>query len=506
MHEQIERAVCRARKHAGRLSVFAAAREAPEATALTWRPSLPSTDPKENLESLTYAELACLVHRARDALDGFDTNSNLGFCPRLDVSSVIWMLALFEQERPFVLVHPKLTGIERARRLHRVGASICVDSKDSDFRIDACQESSLPDVSEPLPGFMVDAGSHWREPTKLETPVLYITTSGTTGKPKVVTLSRRALAASVLASEERLGPIQHGTERWLLLLPPAHIGGLSIILRMVAARSTVVLGGERFAAQSVIESIDRHQITRASLVPAMLRQLLDAGLTFSPSLRTLLVGGAACPKDVVDEARKRGLPVRLTYGMTETCSQVATEGPRGLRAWPVEGADIRVSSASHRPSVGPLEVRGAMLFSGYLGEATVHSPYQWFRTGDLGRMYPDGSIEVVGRESDRIITGGENIDPVELEQRLLQLIPELRDVCVFGVQDDTWGERIAMVAVFAELQPAGLRELLYEYFASHERPRLVAAAMPGEGPLSLRSLKRSRAEIRSYFLSRLASI
>ena len=150
-------------------------------------------------------------------------------------------------------------------------------------------------------------------------------TSGSTGRPKGVRLSRGAFLASAAASARRLGTAENDVG--LLSLPTAHVGGLSILIRHLIARRPVVLpdGSGAFRAAEILETVRRHRVTSLSLVPTMLRRVLATGESVPPSLRCVLIGGAAAPSTLMDEARRRGWPVRATYGLTEACSQVATQ-------------------------------------------------------------------------------------------------------------------------------------------------------------------------------------
>jgi O-succinylbenzoic acid--CoA ligase len=146
--------------------------------------------------------------------------------------------------------------------------------------------------------------------------------------------------------------------------------------------------------------------------------------------------------------------------LTETCGQVATQrGPDDPGVGPpLAGADVRVEG-------GAIEVCGKILMTGYLGEPPHHG---WLRTGDLGRIDALGCLHVTGRASDLIITGGENVSPLEVEAALADLGLE---ACVVGLPDDEWGEVVA-AAIVAPL--GGRLTRLGERLAPFKRPRLVA--------------------------------
>src|SRR3954469_14434765 len=155
-------------------------------------------------------------------------------------------------------------------------------------------------------------------------------TSGTTAAPKPVSLTYGNFRASAAAAAANL-PLTPD-DRWLYVLPLFHVGGLSILTRSAIAGSEAIVH-ERFDADAVAESLESGEATVVSLVGTMLRRLQERGLKRAPALRAALVGGGPVPRDLLDWGRSIGLPLLLTYGMTETCSQIATAVPgddRGL--------------------------------------------------------------------------------------------------------------------------------------------------------------------------------
>ena len=271
--------------------------------------------------------------------------------------------------------------------------------------------------------------------------VLY--TSGTTGAPKGVRLTLANHLASSAGCAEALG-CWEPHDRWLLVLSPHHVGGFSVLMRSVVEGQTVVTV-PRFEERAVIEGLG-HDVTLVSLVPAMLERLLVAGgLGALRRLRAVLLGGAPASPARVREWADLGIPVCPTYGLTETCSQVATV-PVGAAA-ELAGAAGLVHSEAHlevvdagADGVGEIVVSGPVVSPGYVGEGVagfLESPHR-FRTGDLGRLDTDGVLWVSGRFDDTIITGGENVQPAEVEA-VLAAHPGVLDVAVRGVPDSTYG-------------------------------------------------------------------
>ena len=321
---------------------------------------------------------------------------------------------------------------------------------------------------------------HGCPPVPEETRVV-IWTSGTGGRPRGVALTRANLSASMRGAAARLA--LRPDDRWLATLGLAHIGGLVLALRAAATGAAVIARG-RFLPDEAAALMASGAVSHASLVPAMLRQLVDLiGGRPVPALRCLLVGGAACPRALVESTVAAGLPLALTYGMTEATSQVTTAEPELVRrkpgtvGSPLEGVELRVDES------GEILLRGPTVAAGYVGtEQPLLDPDGWLRTGDLGELDDDGHLWVTGRRSDRIVTGGVNVDPVEVED-VLRLHTGVSEAVVVGVPDERWGEVVAAAVVRssgAYPDPGELEELTRTRLTTSKVPRrwLFLAELP----------------------------
>ena len=271
-----------------------------------------------------------------------------------------------------------------------------------------------------------------------------LSTSGSSGLPRYAVHEWRSLRANAGAANERL---DFGEESsWLATLAWAHAGGLAVAIRAAEAGAALAFDAPRFRAPTAVRALGELGASHISLVPAMLQRLLDCGARPPASLKTVLLGGAATPPRMVDRALESGWPVALTYGLTEAGSQVATATPAEVRRGDrscgraLSGVDIRIRPPGQD---GEIEIRGPTLFHGYLGERP-HPRGEWFSTGDLGRLRADGRLEVVGRQSDRIVSGGASIDPAQIEA-VLAAHPEVDDVAVVGMPDETFGQVVTAV-------------------------------------------------------------
>jgi O-succinylbenzoic acid--CoA ligase len=296
-------------------------------------------------------------------------------------------------------------------------------------------------------------------PRGADTPVAVMHTSGTTAAPKPVVLSYSNFMTSALGSAVALG--LDVEERWLCPMPLTHVGGLSIPIRSAIYATTAVLHG-RFDTEAVLnELMDAgRRITLVSLVPTMLARLLDAGLERPPTLRWALLGGGPTPRALLERAVAVAVPVAPTYGMTEACSQIATFG------WPLAGVDLRIADD------GEVLVRGPVVSAGAVSEDG------WLHSGDLGRFDERGRLEIIGRKSDTIVSGGENVAPAEVEAALLEH-PAVADAAVHPRPDPEWGEAVIATVVLRDgprVAPEELRAHCAARLAAFKVPKVVEFA------------------------------
>ncbi|ELZ24339.1 o-succinylbenzoate--CoA ligase [Halosimplex carlsbadense 2-9-1] len=310
-------------------------------------------------------------------------------------------------------------------------------------------------------------------------------TSGTSGEPKGVRLTRRNLIASAVGSANRLG-VEPG-DRWLVCLPTYHMGGLAPIVRSTLYGTTTVVQRE-FAAEATARVLAEFDITAVSLVPTMLTRLLDAGWTPADSLRFVLLGGAPATRELVERCAERGVPACPTYGMTETASQIATATPAEAREYtdtvgrPLEPTTVTLVADDGTPldagESGELVVSGPTVAPGYLDGDQTAAAFDdlGFHTGDLGYADGDGRLWVVGRVDDAIVTGGENVHPARVADAL-RAVEGVADAAVVGLPDEEWGERVAALVVPDESE-SETASLTSERVRDAVGDRLAAFAVP----------------------------
>ena len=365
-------------------------------------------------------------------------------------------LGVGEWSRVATTLPPSRAFCELLHALPRLGAALVPLNTRlpvAEQRVQAHTAGALFTVDRPLDGMEAEVDLRRESVPAAVHSVLF--TSGTAGSPRPValTVANHEASAAASAAAVGIGP----SDRWLCPLPPFHVGGLAILVRCARAQATAVLH-DRFSAAGAIDALESHGITLASLVPTMLTRLRDAGLGPLPALRSLILGGGRIPADLLDWARDAGIPVRCTYGMTETCSQVVVTDPWEPAGPPVRGAELRTAEG------GEILVRGGMVSLGAL------DPDGWLHTGDSGRIDRHGRLHVEGRIGELINTGGEKVAPATVEA-VLVAHPAVADAAVAGVADPEWGE--AVTAYVVERTPVSDYDLL-----SFCRERLAGFQVP----------------------------
>jgi o-succinylbenzoate---CoA ligase len=272
---------------------------------------------------------------------------------------------------------------------------------------------------------------------------LVVPTSGSTGEPKGVLLGSGALRASALATHDRLG----GPGRWLLTLPATHVAGLMILVRSVVAGTEPVAADlsrgfdpEAFAAASV-HVLRSSRIRRyTALVPHQLSVILEAGGAALHSLAAfdaVLIGGSACPPELIERARSAGVPTVTTYGMTETCGGCVYDGR------PLDGVEVSTTAE------GRVRVGGSVLAHGYrlqpelTAEAFADGS---FTAPDLGHVDAEGRLEIYGRVDDVAVSGGVNV-PLPAVDAVVASHSGVAEVAAVALPDMEWGQRVVAVVV-----------------------------------------------------------
>lgn len=305
-----------------------------------------------------------------------------------------------------------------------------------------------------------------------EDPLMMIYTGGTTGKPKGVVLSHRAILWNGLNTAVSWNLTADDTT--LTYLPMFHTGGLNALTTPLLMLGGTVVIGRQFDPLEAMEALNQYRCTIVLFVPTMYQMMIQEPAfdeSSFPSMKVFLSGGAPCPLSVYETFINKGIAFKEGYGLTEA-------GPNNFYIDPEEAKLYRGSVGKSMlfnqikllkedgteaavGEVGELLIQGKHTFSAYWNNhAATAEVWQdnWLHTGDLARINEAGYCFIVGRKKEMIISGGENIYPLEVEQCLLQF-PEIEEAAVIGLPDEKWGEKVVAFIVTSNKQPISVTEM-----------------------------------------------
>lgn len=306
------------------------------------------------------------------------------------------------------------------------------------------------------------------DPLPENTPATLVLTSGSSGQPKAALHTLGNHFANARGSTHHI-PFGPG-DAWLLSLPLYHVGGLSLLFRAWVAQGTLILPAPE---QPLAAALQTFQPTHLSLVSTQLYRLQQAQVRPS-GLKALLLGGSALPTGLLAWAHDQEIPLHTSYGSTEMASQISSTRPGAhLQALQTTAGYILPQRELKLASDQEIWVRGNTLFQGYWQDTGPILPQQdgWFATGDLGQWSPEDALQIIGRKDWMFISGGENIQPEEVEKALCRL-PEIAEARVVPIPHPEFGLRpVAFVRVWQELPiPETLREQLREFLPGYKIP------------------------------------
>ncbi len=447
--------------------------------------------------SWRFDELDGLVARlcGRLRANGVDAGMHVGVLTPNSLAAVAHVFALARLGAVLVPLNTRLTPVELAWQIEKADCALLICTPSMEVGVTPAARGGRPlhvapeeaeaferwvSGSPPLPPAV-------EVPAPLDSVQAIVFTSGTTGYAKGAIITFANHFWSALGSAFRLGV--QPVDRWLACLPLYHVGGLAILFRSCLYGTTVVLHNG-FDVAAVRDSLAAQRISLISLVPTMLHRLLHEGLTSAsaPWLRLVLLGGAALPGSLADEARRASIPVATSYGLTEAASQVATRLPTddpdkpGSVGRPLLFTRVAVVDENDRDvspgEIGEIVVAGPTVMAGYYAdpEATAATLRDGrLHTGDLGYLDNDGDLWVLDRRGDLIVSGGENVYPAEVE-RVLREHPAVALACVVGLPDAEWGHRVAAAVTLRQPGLVTEQELLAftrERLAGYKQPRTL---------------------------------
>ncbi|KEO82624.1 class I adenylate-forming enzyme family protein [Tumebacillus flagellatus] len=308
-----------------------------------------------------------------------------------------------------------------------------------------------------------------------EDPWAIIYTGGTTGKSKGAILSHRAILWNSINSVLSWGLTEHDVTP--VYMPMFHTGGLNALTTPVLHAGGTVVVSRDLSPAGILNVLEGEGCTIALLVPTVYHLLVTSpefqAATFT-TMHTFLSGGAPCPHTIYEAFWAKGLAFKEGYGLTEAGPNNFYIHPDrakqkiGSVGVPMFHNEVRIVDNEGRDlpagETGELWIQGPHVFSGYWNKPEVFAETLvdgWLRTGDLARRDADGCYYIVGRKKDMIITGGENVYPLEVEH-ILEQHPSISEVAVVGLPDPKWGEVVTAVVVLAPGAAAN-GELFKEY-------------------------------------------
>jgi fatty-acyl-CoA synthase len=328
-------------------------------------------------------------------------------------------------------------------------------------------------------------------------------TSGTTGRPKGVLYSHRALVLHSMAAALPDAMNISARDTVLPVVPMFHANAWGLPYTATMTGAEIVLPGPRLDAESVLDLLADERVTLTAGVPTVWMSMLQA-INAEPdrwdlsSLQRLLVGGSAVPKSMIEGFDRHGLQIVQGWGMTETSPLASTsilppeldDAPpdeqftyRARQGTPAPFVEIRARGDEGElirwddEAMGELEVRGPWVAAAYhRGQGNEKwTDDGWFQTGDVVRLDRRGCIRITDRSKDLVKSGGEWISSVDLEN-LLMAHPAVSEAAVLAIPDEKWGERPLAVVVLAEgeeASPDDLREHLAQDYAKWQLPERI---------------------------------
>ncbi len=335
---------------------------------------------------------------------------------------------------------------------------------------------------------MIDAHAGRRpKPSERKSDIILLT-SGTTGTPKGAKRSEGSGGAGDLKAVLDRTPWR-AEEPIVIVAPMFHAWGFSQLL-FAALLACPIITRRKFDPEATLELIDRHQATGLAVVPVMFDRIMDlpddVRKRYSGrSLRFATASGSRMRPDVVIKFMDEfGDVIYNNYNATEA-GMIATATPADLRAAPetagkpADGTEVRIfdESFTELPTgeTGKIFVRSGTLFDGYTSGTTKDFHEGFMSSGDLGYLDEAGRLFVVGRDDEMIVSGGENVYPIEVEKALVAH-PEVAEAAVLGVDDEQYGQRLAAFVVLepgSTATPDSLKQHVRDNLANYKVPREI---------------------------------
>jgi O-succinylbenzoic acid--CoA ligase len=419
---------------------------------------LTSTAIQSNSIHMNYEQLGEAVFKVMGFLknSGIKEGENVAIIGNNDSELIISVLALWQIKAVPVLINPRLAENEIKEQIITADCNSILVSKNID--------SSSLNLNRNVILFPSDIDNiaddqNVIEELDPENTAVIIFTAGTSGNAKGVELSFNNLMQSAKIGDQ---VIHHSNnDKWLLSLPIFHVGGFSIITRALLFGTTIIIPAD-LQTDSLSTAMNNFKPTLCSFVPTQLFRLLETETNPNDELRSVLLGGGYIDQKLITDSIYSGWHITKVYGATETGSFVTA----------LSGEELFDKPKSAGKAVKPNQIvivneNRIQIPWGEVGEIAVYSPavmkgyYQnkeetgnkfkddFYMTADIGFLDEDGYLFIESRKSDLIVTGGENVFPFEVENRITEH-QDILDAAVFPLKDDDWGEIVAAAVVLQD--------------------------------------------------------
>lgn len=394
--------------------------------------------------SITYKQLSGLVNDRVEGLQKINIMQNdiVGVLAEHSYQFIIDLLAIWRIGAAAFPINVKLTEEEINRQVNFIGCKVLTEDK--------AVNKSIADCSAALIMF----------------------TSGSTGENKAVVHSLNSLFASVSSIDQEIHLEEN--KKWLASLPFYRIGGFQIIIRSLLTGGTLCIPSG-ISTENIINGIIHFKPDYISLVNATYRSLLQSSINGLKNTKAIFIGGGPVESSLFKEGLSKGLPVYKVYGSTETGSMITMLKPEDVEN-KIDSAGKPLPGVKLKIEQNEILVSTNSLFTGYYKNCSLTKEKivnGWYRTGDIGFIDNDGFLFVEGRKDNILISGGEKINPTEIED-ILKYHFNITDAVVLGIPDEKWGQKVcAAVVCNINLNISEVQDKLKQILPIYKIPKII---------------------------------
>jgi len=410
--------------------------------------------------------------------NGIKPSERIGILCKNNADFVVTILALWQISAVPVLINIRLIESEIKEQLSEANCKSVIIQADLintfNLNFDRLIEIPFDDI--------INVTFSIRQEIQLKDTAVIIFTSGSVNKSKGVLLSFESSYNSAVSGNNLLRYTY--SDRWLASLPFYHVGGFSIITRALLFGIPLIIP-DSLSTEDISSSIARYQPSFISFVSPQLNHLIDSQIKPNPELKNCLLGGGFSDNILIKNAIDLGWPINKVYGSTETASFVTallTEEhlikPHSVGR-PVPPNKIIISDETSNEmepfEIGEILIQSNALMSGYLNSDETKKVFKngLYRSGDIGYLDEDNYLYIEGRKNYLISSGGENVNPKEVENALLEH-PMIMEAAVFPLEELKWGEIVAASIVLKDSSA----NLTYEELKSYLQNELAGFKIP----------------------------